>query len=146
MMRDYLAGIDEKRKQTDKQLDAQVDSMAKSTCTLAEQGDLTSKTTRIYTAIAEAKGRGDAEGCIAMAREGERLVGSVSPKHVNDFNSAAGTVGQAAMCLIQLERCQDARTWWFRYYDLAFSHSMAAADVRDAAEQTFAAQARDCAE
>lgn len=145
MMRDYLAALDDKRRKTDKQLDQQVESMARGKCSLAEQRDLEGKVTRIYTAIGEAQRSGNAEACIAMAREGEALASRVPKQDVQKFNQAAGTVMQAAACLIKLERCEDGRSWWLRYYDLAFSHTMAKAEVRSAAEQTFAAHARECA-
>ncbi len=144
MMRDYLAALDDKHRKTDKQLDKQVESMARGKCNLAQQKDVEGKVTRIYTAIGEAQGKGNAEACIAMAREGEALAARVPKQDVQKFNQAAGTVMQAAGCLIKLERCDEGRRWWMRYYDLAFSHTMSKAEVRSAAEQTFAAHAREC--
>jgi hypothetical protein len=140
LMRQYLANMDEQHKMTDAQLDLQVDTMAKSKCPASAQKDLAGKTTALMTQVQEQQQKGDAAGCKATAEEAKKLIAKEKPADVNQKNMLNAVVMMAAQCLAQLENCKGAKKLWFEYYDLQFKGTMPDADLKSAAEQTFAAQ------
>lgn len=140
MYRQYLANQDEQHRLTDAQLDLSVESMAKSKCPASSQKDLGGKTTALMTQISEQQQKGDAAGCKATAEEAKKIIAKEKPTDVNQKNMLNSVVMMAAQCLAQLENCKGARKLWFEYYDLQFKGTMPEADLKSAAEQTFAAQ------
>ncbi len=138
LMREYLASADIERKSTDEQIDLTVDTMARSKCPVSQQKDLAGMTSALMVRIQESQQRSDAAGCTAAATEAEKIFAGVDRSNVQQRNSVAGVVMMAAMCLAQLDRCADARTWWFKYYDLAFTGTMPEDEIKAAGETTFA--------
>lgn len=137
LMRDYLKKIDDKRKSTDAQIELIVTEEGKRKCPLAMQGDVDSKMHNIYTQIGQAQEKGDPSTCAAMAKESEALAKKIDKKDVQKRNMATGGMMMAANCLATLERCDEAKTLWLRYYDLTWP-DMKPAERKSTAEQTFA--------
>jgi hypothetical protein len=140
LMRQYLANLDEQHKVTDEQLDLQIDTMAKSKCPVSAQKDIAGMTTALMTQVQEQQQKGDAAGCKATAEEAKKLIAKEKPKDVQQQNMLNSVVMMAASCLAALENCKGAKKLWFEYYDLQFKGTMPEADLKSAAEQTFAAQ------
>jgi hypothetical protein len=138
LLREYLAGIDSGRKSTDEQIDLTVDSTARGKCPVAQQQDLAGMASALMVRIQESQNRSDAAGCVAAGGEAEKIFAGVDRTNVQQRNTVAAVVMMAATCLAQLDRCGEARTWWFRYYDLAFTGTMPANEIKAAAEMTFA--------
>jgi hypothetical protein len=141
MLREYLASIDTKRKTNDKKLDAQVKATASYACPVDMQGSLEDKVTRIAVEIGTAQEKGDAPSCVRMGQTAEKLIKKNQKRLATDVsmrNNLAGLLMRTSSCLDGLEECKQARDWYFRYYDAAFSSTMSAADVKAAAEQTWA--------
>lgn len=137
LMREYLASADAGRKSTDEQIALTVDNMARIKCPVSMQEDLEGMVSALMARIQESRDRSDAAGCVAAGGEAEKLFAGVDRANVRQRNSVAGVVMMTATCLAHLDRCDDARDWWFRYYDLAFSGTMPDDEVRTAAEMTF---------
>lgn len=136
-MKQYLKLIDPDRKKKDKELDAQVDAMARSKCVLAQQQDLQSQVHNAMAAIGEAQQRQDYKGCQAQAEVAERLWGTINKNDVQKRNSVAGIMSMVSSCLTQLERCELSKKYWHRYYEMAFSKTMKPKEVKKTADQTF---------
>ncbi|HUT78726.1 MAG TPA: hypothetical protein VM285_13610, partial [Polyangia bacterium] len=138
LLREYMASIDSGRKSTDEQIDLTVDTTARSKCPVSQQRDLAGKASALMVRIQESQGRSDAAGCTAAATEAEEIFAGVDRTNVQQRNTVAGVVMMAATCLAQLDRCDEARTWWFKYYDLAFTGTMPEGEIKSAAAMTFA--------
>jgi hypothetical protein len=138
MFREYLKNEDKQRKTTDEQITLSVDTLAKGKCPVAQQKDAAGKASALMVQIQEAQGRSDPEGCKAAGKEAERISRASRSGSVQEKNTLNAVVMMAAQCLAQLERCKEAREWWDRYYDLQFTGTMPAAEVKSAAAQTFA--------
>ena len=137
LLRQYLANEDAQHKVTDAQLDLQIDTMAKSKCPVSAQKDIAGKTTALMSQIGEQQQKGDAAGCKATAEEAKKLIAREKPKDVNQKNMLNSVVMMAAQCLAALENCKGAKKLWFEYYDLQFTGTMPAAELKSAAEMTF---------
>jgi hypothetical protein len=140
LLREYLANEDRQRRVTDAQIDLTVDSMARGKCPVSQQKDMGGKATALLVRVQEAQNRSDPAGCVAAAKEARELFKKVDRTNVQERNTVASVIMMAAGCLAALERCDEARTWWFDYYDAAFSGTMPKAEVESAAAQTFAVQ------
>ncbi|MDD5309212.1 MAG: hypothetical protein PHU25_18010 [Deltaproteobacteria bacterium] len=138
MFREYLKNEDKQHKMTDNQITVSVDTLAKSKCPVAQQKDMSGKAQALMVQLQEAQGRSDPQGCIAAGKEAEKIVRTARSASVQEKNTMNAVAMMTAQCLAQLERCKDAREWWDRYYDLQFTGTMPAAEVKSAAAQTFA--------
>jgi hypothetical protein len=136
-LRNYLKSIDKEHKVKDKQIDLQVETMAKSKCVLAQQQDLQSQVHNIMAAIGEAQQKMDYQGCKAQAKKVERLFKKVNVNDVQERNSVAGAMSMVSTCLSQLEQCKLAKKYWIRYYEMAFSTMMKKKELLSTADQTF---------
>jgi hypothetical protein len=137
LLRQYLANLDEQHKMTDEQLDLQIETMAKSKCPVSAQKDIAGMTTALFTQVQEQQQKGDAAGCKATADEAKRIIAKEKPKDVQQKNMLNSVVMMAAQCLAALENCKGAKKLWFEYYDLQFTGTMPAAELKSAAEMTF---------
>jgi hypothetical protein len=140
LLRQYLANEDAQHKVTDAQLDLQVDTMAKSKCPASAQKDIAGKATALMTQVQEQQQKSDAAGCKATAEEAKALLEKEKPKDAQQRTTLNSVVMMAAQCLAALEQCKGAKKLWLEYYDLQFVGTMSPAEIKSAAEQTFAAQ------
>ncbi len=136
-LRNYLKSIDEQHKVKDKELDVQVETMAKSKCVLAQQQSLQAQVHSLMAAIGEAQQKMDYQGCKAQASKAERLFKTINVNDVQERNSVAGVMSMVSTCLSQLEKCKLAKKYWIRYYEMAFSAMMKKKELTNTANQTF---------
>jgi hypothetical protein len=136
LMRDFLKSIDDKRKKTDAEIERSVSAEAKLKCPVSMQADVESKMHNIYAQISQAQEKSDWSTCAQLAKDSEALLKQVDKKDVQKRNTVTGGMMMAANCLATLERCDEAKKLWLRYYDLTWP-DMKPADRKSTAEQTF---------
>jgi hypothetical protein len=136
LLRDYMKSIDPKRKSTDAQIEVVVTQEAKLKCPVSMQADVEGKMTNIYAQISQAQEKSDWSTCAQLAKDSEALLKTVDKKDVQKRNMVTGGMMMAANCLATLERCDEAKKLWLRYYDLTWP-DMKPAERKSTAEQTF---------
>ena len=140
-MSDYLKAVDEKHRQTDTQIAQAVNTFAMMKCPLSDQGTVAQKVTRIANEIGAAQQARSAPKCEAMAQEADKLFKGLSAaerKDVSTKSNVAGLMMRASACLVQMQQCDKAKTWWDRYYEAAFTGVISPQELESAREQVWA--------
>jgi hypothetical protein len=115
------------RRQTEAEIQRTVQAFAIQHCPTAQLPTVEAKISHLAVRISAAKERGDAATCSSASREIEALAKTVS---ADEKTEVAGLLIRVVDCLDELERCDEARATFDRYFSLAVAPRLGAEESR----------------
>ncbi len=133
LLREFLVTRDPQRSEDESQLTREVQAAARERCPLDTLATIDGKLERLAAQVREGRNGALPERCVDAAERASALADATTSEASEQRRADARAVlKRAALCLVALGRCDEARTWFLRHERLRHASSRRAPEELDA--------------